>query len=59
MAGAELNDVRELLGHKDMDMTLRYSHLSPKHKGKVINILDRVLAAQKSPQGKKVIELRG
>jgi integrase len=58
MAGAELNDVRELLGHKKMDMTLRYAHLSPKHKTKVINILDRVMS-QNPPQVEKVVQLRG
>jgi len=57
MEGAELNDVRELLGHKKMDMTLRYAHLSPKHKTKVINILDRVWS-QISPQVEKVVELK-
>jgi hypothetical protein len=41
--GVELNDVRELLGHKKMEMTLRYAHPSPKHKTRVINILDRVM----------------
>jgi len=59
MQGAELNDVRELLGHKKMDMTLRYAHLSPKHKRKVVNILDRVLSwSQNPPQVEKVIGLR-
>lgn len=59
MAGVELNDVRELLVHKKMEMTLRYAHLSPRHKGKVINILERVFdVAQNPPQAEKVVQLR-
>jgi len=57
MNGAELNEVRELLGHKKMDMTLRYAHLSPKHKTRVINILDRVMS-QNPPQAENVVQLR-
>jgi len=43
MAGVDLTSVKELLGHKSLTMTMRYSHLSPTHKRKAVNTLDQVL----------------
>ena len=41
MAGIDLTTVKELLGHKDIKMTLRYSHLSQAHIKNAVNILDK------------------
>lgn len=39
MAGASLKVVQQLLGHKDIKMTMRYSHLSQEHLQDIINRL--------------------
>jgi len=43
MAGIDLTTVRELLGHRDLTMTLRYAHLAPAHKVKAVGVLDKAL----------------
>jgi integrase len=40
MKGIDLTTVKELLGHKDIKMTLRYSHLSQAHIKNAVEILD-------------------
>lgn len=35
-AGVDLNTTRELLGHADIKMTLRYSHLAPEHRAAAV-----------------------
>ncbi len=42
MNGVDLATVKELLGHKSLTMTLRYSHLAREHKTKAVKVLDNV-----------------
>ncbi len=41
MASIDLTTVKELMGHKDIKMTLKYSHLSKAHIKSAVNILDK------------------
>ena len=41
MRGASLKAVQELLGHESIEMTLRYSHLTPDVKREAVRLLDR------------------
>ena len=43
MAGVDLTTVKELLGHKSLEMTMRYAHLAPEHKVRAIKVLDKAL----------------
>ena len=55
MAGVDLTTVKELLGHKTLSMTLRYSHLSPSHKQRAVEVLDETVQPKRTIQ--KTIQL--
>jgi hypothetical protein len=40
MQGVDIRTVQQLLGHKDIKMTMRYSHLSPEYVKEAIGRLD-------------------
>lgn len=50
MAGTSIAVVQELLGHKDIKMTMRYSHLSPEHKKEAIKTLENIVIKGTKPQ---------
>ncbi len=54
MNGVALNTVREILGHKSMDMTLRYAHLSPDHRKQAVDILAKKIDTFWTPDEKTV-----
>src|SRR5207237_536572 len=49
MAGVDLRTVQELLGHKTLAMTMRYSHLAPSHVAAAVEKLEAALSAAEEP----------
>jgi hypothetical protein len=43
MAGVDLRTVAELLGHRTLQMVMRYSHLAPEHQ---VSAVDRLVGAR-------------
>jgi len=52
LAGVDLYTVKEILGHKTLAMTARYSHLSPGHQRQA---LERLADRQASSPGSQAI----
>jgi len=50
MNGVDLKTVQELMGHKDIRMTLRYSHLSADYKRRAVEVLDKRLDTFWTPE---------
>jgi integrase len=48
--GASLQEVKDLLGHRSLAMTLRYGHLAPEHLRSAVARLDTTLPASDSAQ---------
>jgi len=55
--GGALADIRDILGHKDMTMTLRYAHLSGAHKRQAVNLLNNLTGDQDQEQ--KIVSIGG
>lgn len=53
MAGVDIRTVQQLLGHKEIKMTMRYSHLSPSHLADAVHRLGTNLALSKFNKNRK------
>ncbi|MBM4307580.1 MAG: site-specific integrase, partial [Deltaproteobacteria bacterium] len=65
MAGVDLRTIQELMGHKDIKMTMRYSHPTPEHKRKAVEMLsvEKMVTTiftteAKTPDFDKVVNMR-
>jgi site-specific recombinase XerD len=54
MEGVDLATGRELLGHKSIEMILRYSHLSPDHTSKTVKIMDSLMRMDTNMDTKQI-----
>ena len=62
MAGVDIRTIQELMGHKDIKMTMRYSHPTPEHKKNAVKVLDGVTTFFTTvgikPDSYKVVSIR-
>jgi site-specific recombinase XerD len=52
MSGVDLRSVQELMGHKTLTMTQRYSHLAPGHLRSAVENLPK-MGTQKAPKAER------
>lgn len=50
MSGSSLVEIAEILGHKDLNSTMRYAHLAPGHQTTVLERMHRYLERPQEPQ---------
>ncbi len=58
MMGVDIKTVQELMGHKSIEMTLRYSHLSSDHKRRAVDLLGQrmgTVGAQVSKEANQLV----
>jgi site-specific recombinase XerD len=55
MGGIDLTTVKELMGYKDITMTLRYAHLSDEHKQRAVEILSAPIFAPHAETEQKLV----
>jgi len=49
MAGVDMRTVQDLMGHKSIEMTMKYAHLSPDHKMRAVLLLDPKMVPSEVP----------
>jgi integrase len=54
MSGVDLPTVKEILGHREIEMTLRYSHLAAPHKAKALDQLGKAFEQIAQQQNEQV-----
>ena len=61
MKGADIRTIQELMGHKDIKMTMRYSHPTPEYKKNAVKVPDGVTTffttVDRKPDSHKVVNI--